>query len=162
MLACLVASMTIGAAVLEWSQPASSAQPFTGRQLIAQLKDAIHQPDQDDAAARRWQTIRIEPRNKDSQGGAPDCHFLLRRDGRLEFTENWRAQRQLPEAGVIEIALEVSTGSDQANRVQRQGAEHLVRSLQEMYGIPSRGILPNDALGLPVLAVPSPPPGPLR
>ena len=148
--------MTIGATVLEWSQPASSAQPPPGRQLIAQLRDAIRHVGQDDTAGQRWQAIRIEPQDQDSEDAAAACHLLLRRDGTLELIENPRAQRQLAEEGVIGIALEVSAGSNQATQAQRRTARQLIHSLQQTYGIPSRAVLPNDALDLPILDFPSP------
>jgi hypothetical protein len=146
MLACLVASMTVGATVLDWSQPATSAELLPGPQLTAQLRDAVRHVGQDDGAGHRWRAIRIEPHHQGSADAGAACHFLIRRDGTFELMDDPQAQRRLAEEGVIGIALEVSASSNQTTRVQSRTARQLILSLQRAYGIPSQAVLTSDAL----------------
>ena len=159
-LACLVASMTIGATVLDWFQPSPPAQNLPGRPLIAQLREAIHRPAQGDTVRPAWHTIRIDLQEGDPQAQAAATHIILGHDGQLKLTENWRTQSPLGQEGVIRIGLDVADHANQVTPTQWQAAKDLIRSLRQMYEISGRRVVPNDTLTLPVLATGPPPAGP--
>ena len=148
--------MTVGAAVLDWLQPVRPAHHSPGRQLIAQFREAIHQPAQGSTIDQRWHAIRIDPQHGDSDAGAKDSHIIVERDGNWRLTGNWRTQSQLGDRGVVRIRLRASAHSNQVARPQWQATTQLIRGLQQMCAIPSRRIILNDTLALPPL--PSPPP----
>jgi hypothetical protein len=155
-LGCLVASMTIGAAVLDWFQPAHQAGATPRRQLIAQIREAIHQPAEGSALPQRWHAIRVDPqRGADRTAQAP-AHFVVDPDGHWSLTEHWNNQQPLGEEGVVRIGLRTPPNSNQITPVQWVETRQLIGSLQDMCHITRQGLILSKALALAPDASPKP------
>ncbi len=143
--------MTVGAAMLDWFQPVHPAHHSSGRQLVAQFREAIHQPARGGTINQRWRAIRIEPQHGDgdSETGAKHSHIIVQRDGKWSLTDNWRTQEQLGEKGVVRILLRAPLHSNEVTRLQWHVTTRLIRCLRQMCGIPGAGIFLNDTLALP-------------
>ena len=75
--------MTIGAAVLDWVQPAYQAKQKQSYQLIALLKKAINQPSNGSTIRNHWHEVQIHPQNADTGPQAENSHFVIDRKGMI-------------------------------------------------------------------------------
>lgn len=148
-LACLVLSMTVGAAVLDWFQPDRIAGQVGGPALVALLRDSISEPTQADAEQRQWRVIRIDPQHGDAAAGARSAHIVIDHDGRWAPTENWRNQQPLHDAETLCIGLRASADSNVVTPDQWRAMTMIVRTLQQMCRIPGQAVVLNDTLAPP-------------
>ena len=146
MLGCLVASMTIGAALLDWFQPNRVDADTPRRQLIAQIRDAINPAAGNSTPAEKWHTIRAVPM---ATGDAIRAHFLVDRDGTWDATTQWQSQKNVGESGVIRIGLKTPSGSCEITGAQWSSTCQLRNNLQEMYKITRERFVPSPSLRLP-------------
>jgi len=154
-LACLVASMTLGAVVLDWFQPPRPAAPLTGTELIARhVRQAIQRSAQGSIVPHRWRAIRIDPWHLGSDSEADDIHFVIDRAGGCCLTEGWRVQKPLGPTGVVRIGLLASRQSNEITRSQKSAADDLIRVLQQECNIPGQKVDWDDTLAVPPPAQP--------
>jgi len=146
MLGCLVASMTVGAALLDWFQPNRVDADTPRTQLIAQIRDAISPAASKTTPAEKWHTIRAVPM---AAGDASRAHFLVNRDGTWDATAQWQAQKNVGEPGVIRIGLETPSGSGEVTGAQWSATCQLRNNLQEMYKITRERFVPSPNLRPP-------------
>lgn len=149
MLGCLVASMTLGAAFLDWFQPNQAGSETPRRQLIAQIRDAIHPTAEGGIPAEKWQVIRAVAA---LPGDGARVHFVVDRNGDWIATPFWQDQRMLGEAGVIRIGLLTEGKSGEVTIPQWKAACQLRSNLQEMYKITLERFIPSPSLRLPLEA----------
>lgn len=138
MLGCLVASMTLGAAVLDWGQPDRPPSQRRALELIAQ-----------GSTMRQWDSIRVDPKH-DVSLSAKDAHFIVDAQGNCAATENWRGQRPLDRMPQIRIGLQAPLNSNQVTVSQWNGARELIDELQRVCKI-SRTVV-DDTIALPASA----------
>ena len=124
-LACLVASMTIGAAFLDWMRPDSNSFPSRRIELIARGS----------ATSRLWQAIDVTSCPGGDVTSDMEAHFVIDRDGVSSHTRHWEAQQPLDAAAVVRIVMVCGTGLQTATPMQRSAAEALVRRLRNELGI---------------------------
>jgi len=154
-LACLVASMTLGAAILHWGHPVPSTTAPTGTDLIAlHIRRAIQPSAQGGEDAPRWSAIRIHPRDRDVNARAADTHFVIDEFGRWSWTQSWRGQRRLGSPGIVQIGLLAADRSHEVTQAQKRAADNLIRVLRDEYSIPARGVAWHEALAVPPVALP--------
>lgn len=146
MLGCLVASMTIGAAVLDWFEPKRPDASTPRRQLIAEIRKAIDPAAEGSTLTAKWQTIRAIPA---TGSDASRVHFLVDRDGQWSYTPFWQNQQPIGERGVIRIGLSTPAGNTEITNAQWGAACQLRNNLQEMYKITLEGFIVSPSLRLP-------------
>jgi hypothetical protein len=146
MLGCLVASMTMGAALLDWVQPNHMDADTPRRQLIAQIRSSINSSAEGSTLADKWQTIRAVPVTAADQSRV---HFVVDRDGNWSPTAHWKNQLPVSEAGVIRIGLRTMADSGEITNVQWGATCQLRNNLQEMYKITLERFIPSPNLRLP-------------
>ena len=140
-LGCLVASMTACAVVLHWGQPKPDRPGVPP--AIELIASSITQP---------WQYIRIDPARADGQLDASQTHFFVDCEGRWSATETWRAQTQLGQKGVVQIALQPSANTNKITPAQWETTRRLMGVLLNKCNIPDRHIVLNDALAIPTVS----------
>lgn len=139
MLGCLVASMTIGAAVLDWVQPNRVEADTPRRQLIAQIQNSIHPSAAEGSTiAVHWRGIRAVPITANDPSRA---HFVVDRNGKWDATEMWQDQKPVGEVGMIRIGLHAAPGSGEITTAQWTSTTKLRDNLREMYGIAKEGFI---------------------
>lgn len=146
MLGCLVASMTLGAVLLDWFQPNRPDAETPRRQLIAQIRNAIDPTAKGGTTTEKWQTIRALPL---SPGEPARVHFTVDAEGRWTPTSLWKNQQPIGEPGVIRIGLQTSSGSGEITSAQWSATCQLRNNLQEMYKITRERFIPSPDLRLP-------------
>ncbi|MFQ6048195.1 MAG: hypothetical protein ACE5K7_02400 [Phycisphaerae bacterium] len=135
MLACLAASMTVGAAGLMFLEP-YTAHLYPDR--AGRLGGSYLLRAEPSRAGGRWTELLIEHR---ADGGgravvegdlADRYHFIVGADGRVRVCPAWRAQKGVAGwAGVIRIAVEAYPNSSTVSPRQWQSLLRLVRGLQQ-------------------------------
>ena len=145
-LACLVASMTIGAALLDWFDPVRADRSSPAVPLIAQLREAIDQPDADAPIGTCWHAIHVDPQQGDPESGLQAVHVIVGSDGQWSLTNNWSHQRQIGEEGVVRIGLRVKAPSNTVSRAQWQETVEIIRNLQQLCQISGQQVLLSDML----------------
>ena len=146
MLGCLVASMTIGAAVLDWFEPKRPDASTPRRALIAEIRGAINPAAEGSTLTAKWQTIRAIPV---TGSDASRVHCLVDRHGNRSFTPYWVNQQPIGERGVIRIGLSTPANSAEITKAQWATACQLRNNLQEMYKITLEGFIVSPSLQLP-------------
>jgi len=146
MLGCLVASMTLGAAFLDWFQPNQPESETPRRQLIAQIRNAIHPSAEGSVPAEKWQVIRAVAA---VAGDDTRVHFVVDRNGDWAPTPHWQNQKTIGESGVIRIGLRTEGQSGEITIPQWKAACQLRSNLQEMYRITLERFILSPSLRLP-------------
>jgi hypothetical protein len=139
---CLVLSMTAGALVLHWGQPARSDAGRPNISLIGSLG---------------WNSIQIIPEVKAFEAAADETHFFVDREGRCLPTARWQDQTPVGQSGVVRIGLQASEQSRTVSPRQWNATTHLVRDLQRQYGVPGEHVILDNSLVLPAQPSPSSP-----
>lgn len=149
-LGCLVASMTLGALVLYYTQPELPATQGKSRFLIAEPSV--------------WHAIHIDPEAIMADQPAGSAHFYVDQSGEWAKTGLWTHQQRLTgeaplrdtdgqEAAsyeqVIRIGLITPSGSYEITEAQHARASLLVQELSERFGIASERIIWDDTLNIP-------------
>jgi len=119
-LACLVASMSLGAAFLDWLRPDDVSTPSRGIELIA--RGAI--------PARTWLAIQVMTHTGEQRDLDLRTHFVIDPQGRLISTRSWERQRVLDDVPTVRVAL-VVPANRRVTAAQRSAAEDLISRLQE-------------------------------
>ena len=136
-LGCLVASMTLGAAVLDWSQPNRSHNKSPDIALIARGN-----------SASGWSAIRVAPQPASSTQ-TRDTHFLVDREGRCLPTDHWLKQHRLGKESVVRVALVSSPHANDVTASQWATAQQLVGALEQTCNIPPPRVVFDDTLAVP-------------
>lgn len=136
-LGCLVASMTAGAAVLDWVQPDRPASQRRAIELVASGSTITQQ----------WDSIRIDSFRNDSKK-LSETHFFVDRQGNWQPTDCWVNQRKLGRASEVRIGLQSSAGSNIVTPSQVATTQELVSALQRACKIQARALW-NDTIALP-------------
>jgi len=146
MLGCLVASMTVGAAVLDWFEPKRPDASTPRRALIAEIQGVINPAAEGGTLTAKWHTIRAIPV---AGSDATRVHCLVDRNGKRFFTPYWVNQQPIGERGVIRIGLSTLADSTEITEAQWAEACHLRNNFQEMYKITLEGFIVSPSLRLP-------------
>jgi hypothetical protein len=136
-LGCLVASMTVGAVVLDWGQPNRPHSKTPEIALIARGNDAPP-----------WSSIRVAPQPA-SATQSKDTHFLVDREGRCVPTDHWLKQHRLGRESVVRVALVSSAHANDVTAPQWATAQQLVGALQQTCNIPPPRVVFDDTLAVP-------------
>ena len=145
---CLVATMTLGAAILDWVQPAYQVKHKQSHQLVALLTKAINRPSEAANIQNQWQEIQIHLQSPESGPQPHKPHFLIDRKGNMSATENWRIQKQSPTPGVIRIGILCPSNVKHMTKPQANTMQKLVIGLQQLCKIRSSGIIFSKNLDL--------------
>lgn len=129
-LACLVASMTVGAVFLNWMKPIRPVGASPGIELMAR-----------GPIERAWEGIDVEV-CLPSDRLTPKSHFLVYDNGDWRRTEHWLAQKPLGPKAMVCIALLAADGPESVTPDQRSTTLALIRELREQYGIPGEVAIP--------------------
>ncbi len=154
-LGCLVASMTMGAALLDWVQPKRvPTVAAAGTELMSIVPRGT--------SPVSWRGIQLDPQGP----GADKSHFLIDRHGQWSPTSLWREQAQVGNEGMVRIGL-LATNSNQVTTEQIGMANRLIRALQRECEIANEQVH-YDMLAVPGVPEPAPtktsagPPRPAR
>jgi len=134
-LACLVASMTVGAFCLQIMKPPSPTPPSAMDRLMAVDKG--------------WESIQIDAEPLDKKVNPEQSHFLIYRNGDWEQTTSWRVQPPAGPRPVVKIGLLAPAGSRKITHAQDATARRLVHELQKAYRIADDRITWDSTLNLP-------------
>ncbi len=118
-LACLVASMSIGAACLDWLRPDDVSGASRGIELIARGA----------ATAREWEAVRVMTHDGDVNDLDLRTHFVIDDQGYYQPTRGWERQRVLDATPTVRVVLTVPA-SQHVTPAQRSAAESLINQLQ--------------------------------
>jgi hypothetical protein len=140
-LGCLVASMTLGAALLDWVQPKRLPTGPSGRTELMSTAPAI------------WKAIQLEPQAPGSDKEV--SHFVISRDGRAFPTTRWQNQETAGSEGIVRISLVAASNSNQVTSEQLGKAWELIRALQQECSIASEQVH-YDMLAVPEVPEPAP------
>ena len=153
-LGCLVAAMTVGALLLDWSQPerAPAAEPKTPG-----LMSLVGAPMQGAALHNPWHSIHNDPQ-RPTDTATDKSHFLIDRTGHLVRTASWEHQRAVGAPGVVRIALLAANRSNEMTPAQWKMTGEVVRALQDRCAIPADRVVPDDTIPTPEPATPKPTP----
>ncbi len=145
-LGCLVASMTLGAALLDWVQPRRLPVVTEGR---TELMSIVRQG----TAPALWKAIQLDPQAPGS--GKNGSHFVISRDGRAFPTSRWENQEPVGSEGIVRISLIAAGNSNQVTSEQLGKARELIRALQHECSIASEQVH-YDMLAVPAVPEPTP------
>ncbi|MCL2330402.1 MAG: N-acetylmuramoyl-L-alanine amidase [Phycisphaerae bacterium] len=124
-LVCLVASMTLGAALLDWVQPkpAHMGAYASGTELTSMVNSD---------APGIWNSIRLDaqPTNRSAQR----AHFVVHPNGQVVRTSLWQQQQSAGEKGVVSIAI-ASDHTNQMTQAQIDTAKALAETIRDRYRI---------------------------
>lgn len=134
-LACLVASMTVGAFCLQLMKPANPSPPSSMDRLMA--------------VGKGWESIQVDASPLDKDVNPEQFHFLVYTNGDWERTVAWQAQRPVGPRPVVKISLLAPAGSRKITHAQDATARKLVRELQKACRIADERIKWDGNLNLP-------------
>lgn len=143
-LACLVASMTVGAALLDWVQP----KPARSLAMAAHT-ELMSLVQQGTSAPGVWRGIQLDPQSPDKTTAG--SHFVINTEGQASPTPLWRQQRPLGSRGIVRIGLVASDNSNQVTPAQWTKATELVQAIQ------NECLIPAEQIHYDMLAVPAAP-----
>ena len=142
-LGCLVASMTLGAMLLDWVQPDSIASATAPVGLMAPAADG-----------HAWKSIHVMPQRGQGSSSA-SAHWVVDRDGRAVQTDHWKNKRQLLPGGEVRVCLIAPAQSNDITPRQWAAALELVAGLQQECQIARNQVVVDDTLALPKVARPT-------
>lgn len=137
-LGCLVASMTLGAVLLDWVQPSHRSDGRPAIELIAR-----------GGAIQPWASVRVAPRAAVQATQVKDTHFVIDREGNCSATDHWLNQRRLGQEPVVRIGLLLNGHSNEVTSTQWLATQELVGALQRACAIVPRQIVIDDTLAVP-------------
>jgi len=153
-LGCLVASMTLGAALLDWVQPKRLPAATTRTELMSKVSQGT--------SPAAWRGIQLD--TQAPGGRTAPAHFSISREGTAYRTAHWEAQQDLGGEGIVRIHLLSADNSNQVTAEQWSEARALVRALQQEWSIANEQVH-YDTLAVTPVPEPSPskpPAGPRR
>lgn len=158
-LLCLVVSMTVGAAFLDWIQPARSAPQASGTELIGRLTSSLRPPV--GTGKHQWQSIYIDAQpgsvgDRQREPGNSSCHLIIDRGGRWSVPRDPASGQSPGTENVFRIGLLTPAHSNEITPAQWSAARELVYLLQAEWNLPGRNILVADTLAVPGLGVTEP------
>ena len=147
-LGCLVASMTLGAALLDWIQPTpAGSSAATARTELTSLVQ------QGTSAPGTWRSIQLDP---EPPGKTPaHSHFVIGQDGQAFRTLLWQQQPAGAE-GIVRIGLVASDNSNEVTPQQLSKAKELVLAIQHECSISSEQTHYGDTLAVHSVPPPAP------
>ncbi|MBP7936071.1 MAG: hypothetical protein KA354_15620 [Phycisphaerae bacterium] len=134
-LACLVASMTIGALCLQMMKPHNPAPPTAMDRLMA--------------VDKAWESIQVDAEPLDKTINPEQSHFLVYGNGDWEQTASWDARRPVGPRPVVRISLLAPAGSRKITHAQDATTRKLVHQLQKACRIADERIKWDSTLNLP-------------
>lgn len=134
-LGSLVLSMTIGAALLDWSQPKSVSAGRPATELMARGGLGL--------TASENQVVRFVPQRSGGAAQARDAHFFIDREGNCYVTNP--SQRQNVPPGEIRVNLLAAANTNEIAAPQWDAARQLLGELQ----VPPHRVIVDDMLALP-------------
>jgi hypothetical protein len=134
-LACLVASMTVGALCLQMMKPSNPTPSSSMDRLMAVDKG--------------WESIQVDAEPVDRDINPEQSHFLVYRNGDWERTASWQAQRPVGPHSVVKICLLAPAGSRKITHAQDATARKLVHELQKACRITDERTKWDSNLNLP-------------
>jgi len=144
-LGCLVASMTLGAALLDWVQPKRSPADTPRTELVSIVQHGT--------PVANWRAIQLDPQPAGSEGVR--SHFVISREGRAFSTRRWLNQESVGLEGIVRIGLLAADNSNEVTPAQVRKANDLILALQHECGIPGDQVH-YDALVVPTVPEPRP------
>lgn len=138
-LGCLVGSMTVGALILHWIQPA--APPFGSdyafRLIAREVKGSVEAQPAPDSPS--WRAVEIA-------AGAPTepSHFRITRAGQLTMNEAWRRQSGI-EVGTIRVIVDPPAHAESVSAQQIDTLHALLTELRRAYLTPEALVSLNEA-----------------
>ncbi|MBI4579110.1 MAG: hypothetical protein HY718_05365 [Planctomycetes bacterium] len=142
-LGCLVASMTLGAALLDWVQPKRSNATGNRTELMSIVRQGV--------VPGNWRSIQLDP---EPPGRPPNrSHFVINPDGRTLPTDLWETQQSIGNEGIVRVGLLASDNSNEVTSRQLSAAQALVCQLQNECAIENQHIH-YDMLAVPVVPEP--------
>lgn len=138
-LVALVASMTVGAAVLDFFQPNPPHRSSNGIELTA-IGSTVRSA---------WSSIDITRHNATERQSPERAHFFVQTDGTCRVTESWNNQKPVGPAEVIRLALVVPAGSSRVAGLQWQAACQLCRELQSRCNLDTQQVAVDASLQVP-------------
>jgi hypothetical protein len=144
-LGCLVASMTLGAALLDWVQPKRLPAATTRTELMSIVNR--------DTPRGTWRSIQLDSQTPGTRGVA--SHFIISRDGLAYPTSRWQTQQSAGAEGTVRIHLLSAGNSNQVTPEQWKKANELVRALQRECSIAQEQVH-CDELVVPTVSEPTP------
>ena len=138
-LATLVISMTIGAAVLDFFQPAPPHRSFVGIELTAVGS----------TLSNVWGDIDITRHNAAEKQSPERAHFFIQADGSCTVTESWKQQKPVGTAGIIRIALVIPAGSKRVAGLQWRATGQLCQELQARCNLGPQQVTIDQSLEVP-------------
>ncbi len=141
-LGCLVASMTLGAAMLDWFQPNQPAAPWRTTELMARhIQAAIHPAGRPTPQSSSWNAIRFEPHPAGKREGLDQFDIVIDREGNYVLTGNLKRESNSDQSkGVIRIGVLVPPTSNETNSAQSLTAAELTNVLREQCGISEQNV----------------------
>jgi len=158
-LGCLVASMTVGAALLDWIQPERMPIASARTELMSEVRDVLGQGGGEGGPARQWEAVHVSPLRPDDRD-QDRWHFVIGRDGQLSLISPGRMREGADSHGEVRVGLLGSTQSNEITPGQWARALQLVQTLQQEYQIPGERVVWDDTLVVP-MASPAPPAAPV-
>lgn len=149
-LGCLVASMTLGAALLDWVQPKRLPVEAARTELMSFVPGT---------APGNWRSIQLDPQSPADR--TSPSHFIISRDGRAYPTSRWQNQQPAGREGVVRIHLVSDENSNKVTPNQLRKAGELVRALQHECAI-ADGLVHYDMLAVESVPEPQPSRSPHR
>jgi hypothetical protein len=140
-LGCLVASMTVGAALLDWVQPKRLSATAAQTELMSVVPQGT--------TPAHWRGIQVDPQS--TANDRTPAHFLISPEGKAISTALWENQQPVGTEGVVRIGLLASDNSNQVTAEQWAKAQELMRVLQNACAID------NEQIHYDMLALPSTP-----
>jgi len=141
-LGCLVASMTVGAAILDAVQPSRAGAARQSIELTARGS----------SLDQSWSAIRIAPQWAVGRSHLGETHFIIDPDGKCSPTDHWLKQRRFRQEPVVRIYLLAPAQSNYVTVAQWTTTQELVAALQQRCQIPDQRVLRDDTLAVPAVA----------
>ena len=150
-LGSLALSMTCGAAILHWIEPANTTSSMRAA-LLASRRQAVHSAvaTNPPPTADRWRKLQLASRLVSPGESGPtlaarperrDFHFVVDQSGRIDVMTSWHQQQWVGGAPyAIRICLASPNVEDLPSPDQRQSLIELINVLRQQCNITSRPV----------------------
>lgn len=146
-LGCLVASMTLGAILLEFTQPdRPSRTPLAGN-LLQSVRPEVSADGADRSV--EWEAISVVPQTRLTDDPSITPHIVISPEGDYLDRSNWDRQARLHPADTVLVGLLDAAGGEDVPHRQWEAAWRLVQALQAECSIPDSRITIDDRLRPP-------------